>query len=33
MRAFAALYQRLEHSTGTLDKRAAIADYVRRLCA
>ena len=30
MRAFAALYQRLEHSTGTLDKRAAIADYVRQ---
>ncbi len=29
MRAFAALYQALEHSTGTLDKRAAIADYVR----
>ncbi len=29
MKAFAALYQALEHSTGTLDKRAAIADYVR----
>ena len=31
MKAFAALYQALEHSTGTLDKRAAIADYVRRV--
>jgi len=29
MKAFAALYRELEHSTGTLDKRAAIADYVR----
>lgn len=29
MKAFAALYQTLEHSTGTLDKRAAIAAYVR----
>lgn len=31
MKAFAALYQALEHSTGTLDKRAAITDYVRRV--
>jgi DNA ligase 1 len=31
MKAFAALYQVLEHSTGTLDKRAAIADYVLRV--
>ena len=31
MKAFAALYQALEHSTGTLDKRAVIADYVRRV--
>lgn len=31
MKAFAALYQVLEHSTGTLDKRAAIADYVRQV--
>ena len=30
MRAFAALYEALEHSTGTLDKRAAIAEYVRQ---
>ena len=30
MKAFAALYQALEHSSGTLDKRAAIADYVRQ---
>jgi DNA ligase-1 len=29
MKAFAALYQVLEHSTGTLDKRAAIVDYLR----
>ena len=30
MKAFAALYEALEHRTGTLDKRAAIADYVRQ---
>ena len=27
MKAFAALYQRLDRSTATLDKRAALIDY------
>jgi len=31
MKAFAALYQTLEHSTGTHDKRAAIAAYVQQV--
>jgi hypothetical protein len=29
MKAFAALYQRLDRSTATLDKRAALVDYFR----
>lgn len=33
MKAFAALYQALEHSTGTQDKRAAISAYVRQVPA
>ena len=30
MKAFAALYQRLDRSTATLDKRAALVDYFRQ---